>query len=80
MIDRNKGEFNFTMHECERGIVQLQARYAGDKSEAVNGLHYNIVSFKKLTKRQRKNARYRLNKKKMALATGRSPFDFLYNG
>ena len=57
MLDKEKGEFNFNMFEDANSKLQYQSRYAGEKSQAVRGLEYEIVSIKKLTKRQRKNRR-----------------------
>jgi hypothetical protein len=51
------------MWENEKAKLQYRARFH-EETKAVNKLHYDIVSIKKLTKRQRKNRRYHLNKTK----------------
>lgn len=57
-LDKEKGEFNFLMHQNETHDVLYQARYLGPESEAVKGLAYNIVQETRLTHRQKK----RINK------------------
>lgn len=58
MLDKEKGEFNFNMHETENFKIQLQARYEGTDSNAIKGLAYNYAIEKKLSHNQRK----RINK------------------
>jgi hypothetical protein len=67
MLNKEHGEFNFNMFENEKSKLQYQARFHED-SQAIHKLHYDIVSVKKLTRKQRKNRNYRLNRKTKALA------------
>ncbi len=54
--------------------ISLQTTYGGEKSESIPcGFVTNYVCEQKQTRRSKKNANYRRNKKVKALAKGRSP-------
>jgi hypothetical protein len=62
ILNKSKGEFNFTIAEDSKTMLQYQARYLGEDSEAVRGLGYNFASIKKMTKRARKHQRNKINR------------------